>query len=446
MEWIGRLLSRHRAVDLLVWVAVSAPVLLGDDALPPGSVLSLQAFRLWAVPLLGLAVLVSHRFPLVAAAVPAVLALAMTGEFFSQQLVLAQVVLAFLLGRRTGGARAALQLFAVLGAVGLLFAFVNQSSGEGWFELASSMLLQIVLPWTAGQYARQHAELLRAGWQLAERLEHEQELVANQVRLRERARIARDMHDSLGHELSLVAVRAAALEVTSGIGTDGRQAAGDLRRAAASATDRLREIIGVLRDDGDGPPVVPAADTVQSLVQQAAASGVTVTLDDTVSEVGTPVPEATARAVYRVVQEALTNATKHAPGAAVAITVRPDETVRPHDEAVPQMVVTVVNDAPPMASSRSDGTPGYGLIGLDERVRLVGGTLDARPTDGGFTVGVRLPLTPEAAATPGATPTSGHALAQARRRLRRSMLSSFWIPAAMAAALVLIYFLNAGRL
>ena len=421
-------------------------MLLGDDALPQGSVLSLQAFRLWALPLLGLAVLVSHRSPLVAAAVPAVLALAMTGEFFSQQLVLAQVVLAFLLGRRTGGARAALQLFAVLGAVGLLFAFVNRSSGEGWFELASSMLLQIVLPWTAGQYARQHAELLRAGWELAERLEHEQELVANQVRLRERARIARDMHDSLGHELSLVAVRAAALEVTSGIGTDGRQAAGDLRRAAASATDRLREIIGVLRDDGDGPPVVPAADTVQSLVQQAAASGVTVTLDDTMAEVGTPVPEATARAVYRVVQEALTNATKHAPGAAVAITVRPDETVRPHDDGVPQMVVTVVNDAPPAASPRSDGTPGYGLIGLDERVRLVGGTLDARPTDRGFTVGVRFPLTPEAAATPVATPTSGHALAQARRRLRRSMLSSFWIPVAMAAVLVLIYFLNAGRL
>jgi signal transduction histidine kinase len=439
VEWIGRLLSRTRAVDLLVWAAISAPVLLGDDALPQGSVLSLQAFRLWGVPLLGLAVLVSHRSPLAAAAVPAVLALVVTGEFFSQQLVLAQVVLAFLLGRRTGGARAALQLFGVLGAVGLLFAFVNRGSGEDWFELASAMLLQIVLPWTAGQYARQHAELLRAGWELAERLEHEQELVANQVRLRERARIARDMHDSLGHELSLVAVRAAALEVTSGIGTQGRQAAGDLRRAAASATDRLREIIGVLRDDGDGPPVVPAADTVQSLVQQAAASGVTVTLDDTMAEVGTPVPEATARAVYRVVQEALTNATKHAPGAAVAITVRPDEDDR-------QMVVTVVNDAPPAASPRSDGTPGYGLIGLDERVRLVGGTLDARPTDGGFTVGVRFPLKPEAAATPVATPTSGHALAQARRRLRRSMLSSFWIPAAMAAVLVLIYFLDSGRL
>jgi signal transduction histidine kinase len=431
----------QRAADLLVWVAISAPVFLGDDSLPPDSVLSLQAFQLVTVALLGIAVLLAHWYPVVASAVPPFLAVTVTGQFYNEQLVIAQVALAFLLGRRTGGARAVLQLFAVLGAVGLLYALLGRSSTEGWFELASAMLLQIALPWTAGQYARQHAELLRAGWELAERLEREQALVANQVRLRERARIARDMHDSLGHELSLVAVRAAALQVTTGIGTAGAQAAGDLRRAAAAATDRLREIIGMLRDDGDGPPVVPAEDTVQSLVQQARASGVAVTLDDTIADEATPVPEVTARAAYRVVQEALTNATKHAPGAAVTIAIRHNDDI---DD--PQMVVTVANGAPPSPSPRGDSTRGYGLVGLDERVRLVGGTLDARPTDGGFTVSVRLPLTPAAApATPVATSTSTHALALARRRLRRSMLGSFWVPAAMAGVLVLVYVLNSGR-
>jgi len=441
VERIGRQLVGLRAVDVLVWVAVAAPVFLGDEPLPPDSVLSLQTFQLVAVVLLGLSVLLAHWYPVLAAAVPAFLAVTVTGEFYNQQLVVAQVALAFLLGRRTGGARALLQLFAVLGAVCLLFALVGRGSTEGWFELASSVLLQIALPWTAGQYARQHAELLRAGWDLAERLEREQALVANQVRLRERARIARDMHDSLGHELSLVAVRAAALQVTTGIGAEGQKAAGDLRCAAAAATDRLREIIGMLRDDDDSPTVVPAADTVQSLVQQARASGVTVILEDMVADDGIPVPDATERAAYRVVQEALTNATKHAPGAAVTITVRHD-----HDGDDPQMFVTVVNDAPQSASTGSDATAGYGLIGLDERVRLVGGTMEARRTDNGFGVSVRLPLSPVgAAATFVGTPTSSHALALARRRLRRSMLGSFWVPAAIAVVLVLVYVLSPGR-
>ena len=75
------------------------------------------------------------------------------------------------------------------------------------------MLLIILLPWLVGRYARQQYELVRAGWELAERLEREQDLTAERMRLLERSRIASDMHDSLGHELSLIALRAAALQV-----------------------------------------------------------------------------------------------------------------------------------------------------------------------------------------------------------------------------------------
>ena len=77
------------------------------------------------------------------------------------------------------------------------------------------MLLIILFPWLVGPYARQQFQLVRAGWELAERLEREQDLTAERMRLLERSRIASDMHDSLGHELSLIALRAATLQVNA---------------------------------------------------------------------------------------------------------------------------------------------------------------------------------------------------------------------------------------
>jgi signal transduction histidine kinase len=437
VERIWRMLGNRHAADLLLWVVITAPVLLSDEV-PYGSRLSLSVVRLIDVVVLGLAVVVARRLPLLAAVLPASVAVAVSSDLYSQQLLLGQLAFAFLLGRRTGGRQAAWQLGAALAMVGVTFAVANpgRSDAEEWFNLASGLVLQFVLPWTAGQCARQYAELISAGWDLAERLEREHDLVAHQVRLRERARIAADMHDSLGHELSLIAVRAAALQVDPGIGASGQQAADELRQAAASATERLHEIIGMLREDGDDPPIAPAGDTIELLVRRAADSGVAVTLADSSRA---PVPEATARAAYRVVQEALTNATKHAPAADITVTMR-DET---QDEQM--LVVGVANGTPPKTPLRNDGTPGYGLIGLDERVRLVGGTLDVRAPDGGFAVTARLPLEPVGAPVPAATPTSSRALAAARRRLWRGLVGSVVAPAAMIAILILLYVANFDR-
>ncbi|MCA1438583.1 hypothetical protein I6F33_37630, partial [Bradyrhizobium sp. BRP20] len=108
--------------------------------------------------------------------------------------------------------------------------------------------------------------LVRSGWQRAEELELRQRIVAEEARLRERARIASDMHDSLGHELSLIALRAAALEMS------GSAEAKALRESAAAATERLREILGLLREDA--PPVDPVQGGVPALVERARASGV----------------------------------------------------------------------------------------------------------------------------------------------------------------------------
>jgi signal transduction histidine kinase len=427
---VERLLSSRWAADLLLWAVIVTPVLFPGDR-PDLAGLPLPVLRIPAVLLMALAVLVSRRMPVAAAAVPPALALAATPELYTGNYLIAQLVLSYLLGRRCAGLRPALLFFAAVCAAGLLLLLVRSDSDLGdVFALIANVVLTLVAPWLAGRYARQHDELVRTGFALAEKLEREQELAGDRARLRERTRIAQDMHDSLGHDLSLIALRAAALQVAPGIGPEGRQAAAELRQDLAAATERLRKVIGILREDGQGPP---AADTVASLVERAAASGMAVALDDRLQ----PAPPMTDRAIYRVVQEALTNAAKHAPGAPVTVTL--------HREG-PEAVVSVVNERPsrpPATAPGRSGERGLGLVGLDERIRQASGTLHARPVDGGFAVTARLPLTPSATAT--ATPPARESvpqreLAQARRKVRRSMIDAIWVPAVAALVLVPLIF------
>ncbi len=436
---IARLLASRRVVDLLLWLVLMVPVLFADD-LAATATLSMPAYRLASAVLLALAVPLSRRTPLLATAAPAAFSIIVTGGPYSAQLMPAQLVLAFLLGRRADGRQATVRLLSVLALIAIVYVVAERGgTADGWFLLTSNSLASIVLPWAVGQYVRQLAELRDAGWELAQRLEREQDRAAGQVRIRERARIAADMHDSLGHELSLIAVRAAALQVTPGIGAEGRWAAGALRSAAESATDRLREIIGMLREEGDEPPVTPAGDgagirsTLRTLVERAAGSGMAVSVAEPTGEADPSIPEATAQAVYRVVQEALTNAAKHAPGATVTVSLQAGAEL---------LAVEIVNTAPPTPQPRPVDR-GYGLIGLDERVRLVGGSLEAGPTDGGFAVRARLPLGTPASVAPAATvPVSSRALALANRRLRIGLVGILWPPVAMAAVLVLVYLLD----
>nr|WP_157528245.1 histidine kinase [Kibdelosporangium sp. MJ126-NF4]CEL17693.1 two component sensor kinase [Kibdelosporangium sp. MJ126-NF4] len=178
---------------------------------------------------------------------------------------------------------------------------------------------------------------------------------ALQARLTERARIAADMHDSLGHELTLIAVRAGVLEVSGSLADDQRKAVGELRESVAAATERLREIVDVLREPG----------SITELIARSAASGMTVksTVD--------AVPAGVEPVVYRVLQEALTNAAKHAPGAAVAVTVTSNR-------------VSVVNALSSVSSGLASG--GSGLAGLRTRVERAGGTFDAGPRGEEFAV------------------------------------------------------------
>jgi signal transduction histidine kinase len=214
-------------------------------------------------------------------------------------------------------------------------------------------------------------------------LRWKREVLAEQERLRERLRIARDMHDSLGHRLSLVSVQAAALEV-SALPPREREAVGQLARAARGALNELYELVGALRGGDETQGRSPGVEAIGNVVEEFQAAGVPVTL----RQHGEPHPitAAAGRAAYRVVEEGLTNAAKHAPGQPVTVNVEwePDA-----------LLLAVVNPLPDCAAVAGGTDGGHGLSGLGERVEPVGGFLDHRRSDDGFRLLAMLPVEAE---------------------------------------------------
>ncbi|WP_405933838.1 sensor histidine kinase [Streptomyces sp. NBC_00827] len=198
---------------------------------------------------------------------------------------------------------------------------------------------------------------------------------------RERARISREMHDVVSHKASLIAVQAGALEVTTS-DPSARATARTVRALAISCLKELRSTILALRaDDPRAEALLAPQPGLADVPRLVADSGVVATL-----HIGRDVADLSGDvqcALYRSVQEALTNARKHAPGAAVAVRI---------DVSASGLTLTVRNQRPP--DSRSVPLPGagYGLTGLRERAALLGGHLIAEPTpDGGFHVTLTLP-------------------------------------------------------
>jgi signal transduction histidine kinase len=205
------------------------------------------------------------------------------------------------------------------------------------------------------------------------------------ARRHERETIAREMHDVLGHRLSLVAASAGALEYRPDAPAEQiARAAGVVRAGAHQALEELREVIGVLRADdldgtaGDGPPQPTLAD-LAALVDESRAAGVAVDLEDGTSG---EVPGTLGRTAYRIVQEGLTNARRHAPGQPVRVRVT---------GSAGEVLCVEVRNPLPEVRPVSDGR-GTGLVGLGERAASVGGRLEHGETAGGdFRVIAELP-------------------------------------------------------
>ncbi|WP_007024976.1 sensor histidine kinase [Saccharomonospora iraqiensis] len=277
-------------------------------------------------------------------------------SFWPTPWTLATAVMAYLLGRRTPRTR---PLVAGVAAGAAVLLILVHPDGVTSGEMAVLTGTAGVVPWLLGREVRRRAGLTAA----------HQHRVAEQARSRERWRLAQDLHDSVGHELSLLALQAGGLEVAPDLDGNQRAVAARVRSTATAATERLREVLGLLRDDGDAEPVRPAGDTVTDLVERARTSGMVVRLDREGDPADAPYP--VGRAAYRVVQESLTNAARHAPGAPVTVRLR-------HRPEVTE--VHVRNGASPSGPPpEQGGRGGQGLVGLAERVRTVGGRLRADP-------------------------------------------------------------------
>ena len=302
--------------------------------------------------------------------------------------VLSLAAVSCLLGARVAAARRPLLVLAGCLAADLATCAVLRTQAVWWFYALTVLPAALLLPWLAGRHWRGRRELVREGWRLARSLEERQHLVAERARLTERADIAADMHDSLGHALSLVALRAGALELSPDLTDRDRTDVAELRGTIADAVEQLRETVAVLHDPagtqtGAG---LPLNDTVEDLLGRAVASGVPVRWERR-GAVPTLSP-LVERGMYRVVQEALTNAVKHASDRTIRVRIT-------HE--ADRTRVSVVNAAPPAvgpahaAEGQAGGVGRRGLTGLRERVTVLGGSLRTGPHEGGFRVTAVLP-------------------------------------------------------
>ncbi len=284
----------------------------------------------------------------------------------------------------------------------------------GW-ALAAGLALTMCEPWRAqsgsdlfvaflavgtplllGMYLASRRGLLLALAERAERVEREQVERDRQARVEERRRLAGEMHDMITHRVSLMVLQAGALR-TIAERENVRSAAEELRLTGCQALAELRELVAVLRDPDDPAPTGasvrgggPTGLDVSDLIADSRAAGVPIESTVTGAPATTDAPAA-VRTVRRVVQEALTNVHKHAPGAHVEVAIR-------HEPS--GIGVTVTNTAGARPPDVDLGNGGTGLLGLRERVELLGGRLRAGPDEaGGFVVDALVPI---------ATPVTTH--------------------------------------
>ncbi|MFJ1993846.1 sensor histidine kinase [Streptomyces asiaticus] len=282
--------------------------------------------------------------------------------------------------------------------------------------------------------------LVRTRGELAARIEdltrsrrHADELIAEQVLSTERARLAREMHDVVAHQVSLISLQAGAVQI-SAEDAKAREGARTIRELSVRTLDELRHMVGILRAAGGDHEELTPQPRLADLPRLIELSALDVSFETDSATQRPGHSEAVERAAFRIVQEALTNVRKHAPGAQVTVRVNDAQTEGPEaadgpgedrepvrgtaQEAAPgtargaahktapgtaqaaeetRGLRVEVRNGPPDASAVAPGLPGggHGLVGLRERAQLLGGTLEAGPTEeGGFVVRADFPKTP----------------------------------------------------
>ena len=372
--------QRRARSAAVVLTAFAGGLVLLYNVLQQGPVGNWRTVDMCAGALACLLLLGRRRYPLVAG-----LVLAGVAAVVASAGVANMVALYFVARHRP--LRVAIGVAVADVAAGWVFWLVYP--GNNGISLTLTVNIAIAAAVTAwGALIQSQNALLDAYRERAERAEQDRALREEHIRVTERTRIAREMHDVVAHRISLVALHAGGLEVAPRHGEDDvRKAAALVRSSAVQALTELRSAIGVLRQDEPRSLDQPGLDRLGDLVEQARAAGQEVALsvdpalDPTLEPTGPASTVAAGRDVYRIVQEGLTNARKHAPGAAVRVSLA---------RSGQDVEVAVLN----ACTTGSLGVPGSGsgLIGLVERATLAGGTLShGFSARGEFELRARLP-------------------------------------------------------
>jgi len=256
-----------------------------------------------------------------------------------------------------------------------------------WSKVAlyAGRLAPLVAAWVLGDNMRTRREYFRALEERAAQLEREQQANARRAAAEEQARIAREVHDVVAHNLSVIIVQATAADaIFKSDPDDAQRAVRTIGTTARQALDELRRVLGVVRTGEERSPDFPPQPSLarlDALLEQVRAAGLAVELKTS----GEPreLPSALELSVYRIVQEALTNTLRHGDAKRATVTLRYDA------HAVD---VEIVDDG---TSSTANGSGGQGLIGMSERAAAFGGRVETgRDSAGGFRVAAWLPLTP----------------------------------------------------
>ncbi|AXX30453.1 two-component sensor kinase [Actinosynnema pretiosum subsp. pretiosum] len=247
-----------------------------------------------------------------------------------------------------------------------------------WLFVVLLNTIPVLIPVLTGMWVHQRTRVVGLLGERAETAERERDLLAERAVTAERRRIAREMHDVVAHRVSVIALQSGALTVVG----EGQvaDAAEVIRRSSTAALSELRDVLRVLRED-DAEESAPGLDGIPALIADAPGDVRLARRDEDLPVVGA----AAERAAYRVVQEALTNAGKHAPGAPVRVSLVADE--------LGALVVTVGNGEPSSPPTTVPGS-GYGLLGMRERVTQAGGHLETGQVENGFVVRAQFPPAP----------------------------------------------------
>ena len=345
---------------------------------------------------LAVAVLFRRRHPLPAGyafvGLIGLLAVALTSPEDLTAPLFGLLLFPYAVASRVPGRPAAVWLACCLGAV-VLVAGAHET-GLSFSDLAFPGMIAIA-SFVAGRGARGRSELAAELHEAAVRAEEERESEARRAVAAERRRIAREMHDVVAHSISVMVVQAGgARRILARDPERAQAAAAQIERTGREALLEMRRLLGVLRGPDQAAELAPSPtfDGLDALVARARDAGLPVALE--VDGTPRPLPPGVDLAAYRVVQEALTNALQHAPGAPTTVRVawRADA-----------LELVIADRGPGRAPGRDRKSTGQGLIGMRERVALYGGDLQTGPRrGGGFEVRVRLPL--EASTIPASTP------------------------------------------